>query len=98
MPYLIGQVIGAAIGIYLLSGALEWAIFKRILADPVSGKIFSVMGAFAVLIAIRVAFSDFGPTAFVSGLVAYLPGALFVSALKHQSGLRARRDLEDYAD
>jgi hypothetical protein len=40
---LIGNLIGGLIAMYLLASLWEWALFKRIMDDPVAGKVAAVV-------------------------------------------------------
>lgn len=95
MAYFIGLVIGGVIGIYLLSSLLEWAVFKRVVDDPVVGKVGSVVAAYAIAVAAyglssATADGQWNPLSILN----YLPGAVIVGALKYRAGIKAR----DYLD
>lgn len=48
MAYLIGQIVGGTVGVFLVFLLLEWAIFKRIFDDPLKGKLSSALAAYFV--------------------------------------------------
>ena len=54
MAAIIGLFVGAAIVLHLLSALFEWALFKRVMDDPVAGKATSLFAAW-VLVSLLIA-------------------------------------------
>jgi len=46
MAYLLGEIFGGMLAIFLLWSLFEWAIFKRVFDDPMKGKLTSVLVAY----------------------------------------------------
>jgi len=91
MGGLIGLLIGATIGIYVLSAIWEFVLFKRVMDDPLKGKLASSASAYlsgSVLYGFGAA--DGGP--FVpAGFALYLIPALIVGALGWKRGSALRK-------
>jgi hypothetical protein len=87
-----GQIVGGFIGIYLLSTLFEWALFKRVMDDPVKGKDSSVLAAWLFSLAASV---YAGRDTLVAHLIAYTLAALVIGALKHRKGLALRHRIEE---
>ena len=84
---LLGGVIGGAIGIWLLAAIWEWALFKRVLNDPVSGKVSSAAFAYVTGSAL---YSMNDSVSFAHPLLMYLPGALLVGFAGWRRGTKLR--------
>lgn len=92
MPYLVGQIIGGVLLIYLLALLWEWALFQRVVSDPVFGKLSSVLAAWLCAAAISgwghadggpYDWSQFGKLmipAVVVGVMAYHRGSKILDA------------------
>lgn len=84
MPYLIGSLIGALMGVYLLYKLLHWAIFKRITPDRVLSNVLAAVAAYPVGSALY----DLGNAAssLSEGFILYLFPSLIVIALAVKRG------------
>jgi hypothetical protein len=88
MAAIIGMVIGAAIVLRLFSLLFEWAIFKRVMDDPVAGKVTSLFAAW-VLIALILAS---GAVLIRGGaILIYGAAALMLLPFAMRSGFKVRR-------
>ena len=86
MAYLLGEVLGGMLGMFLLWSLFEWAIFKRVFDDPIKGKLTSVLAAYLVGSTIAgfggadggpyywPAFIDYAIPAAIVGFFAYFSG------------------------
>jgi hypothetical protein len=91
---LIGMLIGGTIGVYLLYAIWEFALFKRVMDDPVAGKLSAVGAAyFTAGVLGGFGMADGGPFAW-NAFAIYLIPALIVGAFAHQRGsnLRVEKD------
>ncbi len=77
-----GQIIGGALLIYLLSKLIEWALIKRIMNDPIAGGFVSVGIAYVLAVIIYGFGSANGGPWNSSGLLAYVPGAVAVAIIR----------------
>ena len=85
-----GEFVGGVIGVYLLYAIWEWALFKRVADDPVTGKLGSVAAAYATaVIAYGFGSANGGPWQ-PTGLLIYLPGALIVAVYGYNRGMKLR--------
>ncbi|MES2443473.1 MAG: hypothetical protein V4574_11645 [Pseudomonadota bacterium] len=95
MPVLIGQFVGGLIAIYLLSLLWEFLLFKRVLDDPVKGKLSSVAVAWLTAGTLGgFGFADGGPYAWQAFGIYFVP-ALIVGGFAYRSGLKLREDADD---
>jgi len=77
-----GQVVGGALLIYLLSKLIEWAIIKRVMNDPIAGGFVSVGIAYVLAVILYgYGFANGGPWN-SSGFLAYAPGAVIVAIIR----------------
>ena len=87
---LAGGLTGALLAVFLLAVLWEWALFKRVLDDPLTGKMSSVGAAWATA-----GFlggwgkADGGPYYWPAFLI-YLPAALILAFFAYQRGKRLR--------
>lgn len=88
--YLVGQLIGGFLAVYLFQWFWEFAVFKRVLDDPVRGKLSSAVGAY-LTVSILSGFggADGGPY-WWPAFILYLFPALLVGALAYRRGLALR--------
>jgi hypothetical protein len=96
--YSLGSVVGGLLAIYALSMVWEWALFKRINDDPVTGKL-SAVGAAWLSAGTLAGFgmANGGPFLWFAFLV-YLIPALLVGFLFHRRGLQLREEAADDTD
>lgn len=88
MSYMIGSLVGGLILIYLLSKVWEWALFKRVMDEPTSGKLASVVAAWATAGTIGgFGMADGGPYAWWAFAIYLLP-ALFVGVFAYRAGAK----------
>ncbi len=87
---LIGGMIGGILGIWILKTLLEWAIFKRVMSDPVAGKLAAVSCAYVLAISIYgyLARNGVGFAALV-----YFPGLLLWAILGYVRGMKIRAQM-----
>jgi hypothetical protein len=98
---LLGQFVGGLLIIYLLQMLWEFALFRRVLDDPLKGKIASTFTAY-LTVSILGGFgaANGGPYAWIAFLQ-YLPSALVLGAFATKRGLALRaqsRELEGTFD
>lgn len=89
-----GMLIGAVIAILVLSMLFEWALFKRVMDDPVYGKGSSVFAAWVAAVGLY-SLSDY-PNAY--GYMCYTAAAIFIAPFKFRRGMRLRAEQEDPAE
>ncbi|MDB5581323.1 MAG: hypothetical protein JWR80_6499 [Bradyrhizobium sp.] len=88
MAVIIGMVIVAALVLRLFSLLLEWAIFKRVMDDPIAGKVISLLAAWALTSLIIAS----GAIIFRGGALLLIgAAALLLLPFAIRSGLAARR-------
>lgn len=89
MAYL-GFFVGGLLAIYLLAALWEWALFKRVLDDPLTGKLASV-GAGWLTSSVLAGFgmAD-GGTYYWPAFLAYLPAAAILAIFAYRRGQRLR--------
>lgn len=83
---LAGGLVGGFIGICMLSWLIEWALLKRVLDDPVKGKVGSVVAAFVLAVVIY----TLNEGNFVRAMVMYGVPTPFIAAWQYRAGVRAR--------
>jgi len=94
--YLIGTLIGGTIGVYLLYAVWEFVLFKRVMDDPVNGKLGAVVAAyFTASFIAGFGMADGGPFAWYA-FALYLIPALIVGALAYQRGSKLRAEQQGY--
>lgn len=89
-----GMLTGAILAILVLSMLFEWALFKRVMDDPVYGKGASVFAAWVAAIGVY-AMSDY-PSAY--GYMCYTAAAIFIAPFKFRRGMRLRDEQEEPAE
>ena len=91
MPYLVGQLVGAFIAVWLFSRLIEWAVLKRVLNDPVIGKVGSVAAAL-VVIEVVFYFTSYSPfnSVYPSGAASYAFAALVWGVFGYAKGAKLR--------
>jgi hypothetical protein len=95
MAAIIGMVVGAAIVLHLFSLLFEWAIFKRVMDDPLAGKVTSLFAAW-VLIALILAS---GAVLIRGGaILIYGATALMLLPFAMRSGFKVRRRIAEEND
>ncbi len=88
----LGQFVGGVIGVFFLYVIWEWALFKRVADDPVTGKLSSVAAAYATaVIAYGFGEANGGPWQ-PTGLPIYLPGAIIVAVYGYNRGMKVREN------
>lgn len=93
---MIALLVGATIGTYILRALWEFVVFKRVMDDPLKGKIGSSVAAYlsaSVLYGFGAADVDTGAFE-TSGFLIYLLPALIVGALAYRRGLTLRHGSE----
>jgi hypothetical protein len=92
----VGQLIGGVLAIFVLYALLEWAVFKRVMDDPVKGKAVSVIGAYVLAVALYgFGAADGGPWN-PAGFVIYLPGLLIVGFFAIRRGTKIRDEADPH--
>lgn len=92
MAGFIGQVVGGTIAIFLLYALWEWAVFKRVVDDPLIGKVASVGAAYLSGSALAgFGGADGGPY-YWGAFADYLIPAIIVGALAVKRGLTMREE------
>jgi len=90
-----GTIIGGAMAVYLLAALWEWALFKRVMNDPVFGKLASVVaGWLTASAAAGFGFAHGGPFVWWATFY-YIPGALIVGFIFYRQGMRALEQADD---
>jgi hypothetical protein len=89
---MIGTFIGSILAMQVFSLLFEWAIFKRLMDDPVAGKVASLFTAWAFAAIIYAADSN-GRGAFP--ILIYGAGALIVLPYKIWGGMKVRQRIAD---
>ncbi|MGN6820099.1 MAG: hypothetical protein ACTHJR_15650 [Sphingomonas sp.] len=90
--FLVAGMVGGILGIWILKTLLEWAIFKRVMNDPVAGKLASVGCAYAIAIFLYgyLARNGVGLAALV-----YFPGLMLWSVLGYIRGTKTKAEMTD---
>lgn len=96
-PALFGQFVGGFLGIYVFSKLIEWAILKRVLDDPIKGKVGSVLAALALGLVVYT-LTSYGRANYTSGIASYVFAAAILSFFAYQRGARLRDEQFDYAE
>jgi hypothetical protein len=91
MPYLVGQLVGAFIAVWLFSRLIEWAVLKRFLNNPVFGKVGSVLAALLVIEVIYY-FTSYSPfnSVYPTGAASYAFAALVWAVFGYAKGAKLR--------
>jgi len=89
MAVLIGSFIGAMLCIYLVATLVEWAVLKRVLDDPVQGKVGAVVIALAIAEA-AYWYAGRGSAFYPIGAGMYALAALIEAGLAYFRGLKSR--------
>lgn len=87
-----GQFVGGVVGVFFLYVIWEWALFKRVANDPVTGKLSSVAAAYATAVVVYGFSSANGGQWQPAGLLIYLPGALIVAVYGYNRGMKLREN------
>lgn len=87
--FLLGRLAGGVLVVFILQQLLEWAIFKRVVDDPLTGKLLSTISAY--LLAAMIGAASMG----VFGLILYLPGALIVGFFAIRKGIKLRAGMNE---
>ncbi|MDH7975366.1 hypothetical protein QH494_24530 [Sphingomonas sp. AR_OL41] len=92
MAVIVGMAIGAAIVLRLFALLLEWAVFKRVMDDPVAGKVTSLFAA-GVLVALILA----SGAVLIRGIAIVIFGAIALILLPFaiRSGFKVRRRISE---
>lgn len=94
-----GQLIGGIFAVYLLSAIFEFALFKRVMNDPMHGKMASVVSGYLFTIVVAgFGYADGGPPVFGKAAMLYLPGFLVAGALFYRRALAIRHQAIPDAD
>lgn len=88
--YNVGQMVGAILAVYILYFIWEIALFKRVMDDPVKGKLASSAAGYLTAAAISgFGMADGGPYAWQAFGI-YLPAGLIVGFFAYRKGVRLR--------
>ena len=92
MAVIVGMAIGAAIVLRLFALLLEWAVFKRVMDDPIAGKVTSLFAAW-VLVALILA----SGAVLIRGIAIVIFGAIALILLPFaiRSGFKVRRRISE---
>jgi len=91
---LLAQFGGGVLGVYMMAVLWEFFVFKRIMDDPVKGKLASVIAGYLTAATIAgLALAGDGPFRF-GGFLTYLFGAAVVGFFGVRRGLRLRDRLD----
>jgi hypothetical protein len=96
MPFLLGTIVGAIIAILLFSRLFEWALFMRVLNDPVHGKLASVFCAWLLAVVVRTFTAYPGEAAFP--IMVYTIVSIGFGVLAYNRGVALRAEMEEAAD
>lgn len=95
MAILIGTILGAIFAIFVLRFFWEFVVFKRVMDDPVNGKIASIIAAYLTA-AILSGFLRAGDGVFdTQGLYTYFIGAIVVGFFAIRRGFKLRDQLSE---
>jgi hypothetical protein len=95
MPTLIGEFLGGLIAVYFFATLWEFLLFKRVMDDPVTGKIGSVVAGWLTAGTLAgFGFAHGGPFYSAAYLV-YLAPALVIGAFSLHRGVKLRREAEE---
>lgn len=86
MAYLVGSLIGALIGVYLVYSLLHWAIFKRVTPDPTVSNLLAAVVAYVVSSTIYGFTSPVDGSFNANGFIGYLVPSLIIGALAFKRG------------
>ncbi|WP_341712064.1 hypothetical protein [Erythrobacter sp.] len=98
MAFTLGAIVGGTIAIYLLYALWEWALFKRVMNDPLAGKVASVASAYVTGSTLAgFGGADGGPY-YWGAFADYLIPALIVGALAAKRGFDMRAEASASAE
>lgn len=87
-----GQIIGSIFGVFVLYSIWEWVLFRRIMDDPLKGKMLSLLAAYLTAAIIwGFGAADGGPFR-TDGFFLYLVGAVPVGVYAYHRGNKLRRE------
>lgn len=96
--FYVGQIIGGILGIFILFVLWEFALFKRVLDDPLKGKLFSAGAAYLTGATVAgFGGADGGPYYWGAFLDYLIPG-MVVTAYAFRNGQKARTQTADTAE
>ena len=97
MEYSIGQLVGGTFAVFLLYFIWEWALFMRIMDDPMRGKLLSVLAAYFTASTVYGFGAANGGPYILDGFAIYLVGGLIVSiyAWNRANKLKSASDESD---
>jgi hypothetical protein len=94
----IGGLIGGLIGIYLVASLWEWALFKRIVDDPVVGKVGAVIAGWLTAGTLGgFGMADGGSYAWQAFGIYAIP-AMIVGVFFYRRGMKIRADGDDHEE
>jgi hypothetical protein len=93
MAYLLGALFGGLIAIYLLAVLWEWALFKRVLDDPLKGTLLSVTAGWLTSGTLAGFGMADGGTFQWAAFLAYAPAALIIGFFAYRRGQSLREHL-----
>lgn len=85
-------MVGGILGIWILKTLLEWAIFKRVMNDPVAGKLASAICAYALAILL---YGYLARNGVALAAVLYFPGFALWSIFGYIRGTKTRAEMAD---
>ncbi|WEK47668.1 MAG: hypothetical protein P0Y56_05080 [Candidatus Andeanibacterium colombiense] len=88
-----GQIVGGTFGVFLLYVIWEYVLFKRIMDDPVRGKLLSVMAAYLTASVVYGFASARGGPFNPAGFIAYALGAVVVGFFAVRRGVRLKDEM-----
>lgn len=91
-----GQLVGGIIGVWILSMLAEYLIFKRVMNDPLKGKMAAVVTGYALAVLIAgYGMANGGPPRFAYASGVYFIGLLLVGFFNYRKGLKLREEQPD---
>lgn len=92
----LGALTGGIIGVWLFAMIWEWALFKRVMNDPVMGKGLSVACSYLTASTVYGFASARGAAFNPAGFLIYLPGLFVIGIWWGVRGMNLRNEAYDY--
>lgn len=87
----IPEMAGGVLAVWLLSALTEWAFFKRVHDDPLTGKLSSAVAGYLLASVIATfGMADGRPLNWGPTFIIYFPGLLIVGAFAYRRGKKLR--------
>lgn len=95
MAFWLGTILGAIFAIYVVRAIWEFVVFKRVMHDPVNGKIASVIAAYLTAVILSGILRADDGIFDMQGVFTYLIGAIVVGFFAIRRGFKLRDKLSD---